>query len=82
VVRANLRSLVEVGLPPRAGWEARYWSPIIEDPRHLVTTNASHGDMNSTPPRLSYGLTRSIACNLTTNMDKSVGGVTYTLMLG
>jgi glycine cleavage system aminomethyltransferase T len=70
-------------IPPRAGWEARYWSPIV-GAEHLVTRErVAMYDMNSlTKVEVTGPGALDVLQRLTTgNMDKSVGSVTYTLML-
>jgi glycine cleavage system aminomethyltransferase T/glycine/D-amino acid oxidase-like deaminating enzyme len=70
-------------IPPRSGWEARYWSPIV-GAEHLVTRErVAMYDMNSlTKVEVMGPGALDLLQRLTTgNMDKSVGSVTYTLML-
>jgi glycine cleavage system aminomethyltransferase T len=70
-------------IPPRTGWEARFWSPIV-GAEHLVTRErVAMYDMNSlTKVDVTGPGALPVLQRLTTgNMDKSVGSITYTLML-
>lgn len=70
-------------IPPRGPWEGRYWSPIV-GAEHLATRErVGLYDMNSlTKVEVTGPGALAMLQELTTgNMDKSVGTVTYTLML-
>jgi glycine cleavage system aminomethyltransferase T/glycine/D-amino acid oxidase-like deaminating enzyme len=70
-------------IPPRTGWAARYWSPIV-GAEHLVTRErVALYDMTSLkkleisgPGALTY-----LQWLTTGNIDKPVGTITYTLLL-
>jgi dimethylglycine oxidase len=70
-------------ISPRAAWEGRYWSPIAAA-EHLATReHVGLYDMNSLSKVMISGPgALAMLQRLTTgNMDRSVGSVTYTLML-
>jgi len=70
-------------IPPREGWEARYWSPIV-GAEHLATRErVALYDMNSlSKVEVSGPGACAFLQELTTgDMDKRAGVVTYTLML-
>lgn len=77
-------SLVDgLRVPPRGAWEGRYWSPIV-GAEHLTTRErVGLYDMQSlTKVDIQGAGSLALLQHLTTaNMDKSVGSVTYTLML-
>jgi glycine cleavage system aminomethyltransferase T/glycine/D-amino acid oxidase-like deaminating enzyme len=80
---ANAPLAADLTVPPRAAWEGRYWSPIAAA-EHLATRErVGLYDMNSlTKVTISGPGALAMLQHLTTgNMDKSVGSVTYTLML-
>lgn len=81
--QANAHLVEGRPIAPRSGWEARYWSPIV-GAEHLVTRErVAMYDMNSlTKVDVMGPGALDLLQRLTTgNMDKSVGSVTYTLML-
>lgn len=70
-------------IPERDEWAGRYWSPIV-GAEHLVTRErVAMYDMNSlTKVEITGPGALPLLQHLTVgNMDKSVGSVTYTLML-
>ncbi|WP_433795261.1 GcvT family protein [Actinoplanes sp. CA-252034] len=71
-------------VPERDDWSARYWSPIAATEARITRERVAMFDM--TPlKRLEVSGPGALAFlqRLTTNnLDKSVGSVTYTLMLG
>ncbi|MBV9280969.1 MAG: FAD-dependent oxidoreductase [Chloroflexi bacterium] len=70
-------------IPPRSGWEARFWLPIA-GAEHLATRErVGMYDMNSlTKVEIAGRGALALLQKLTTgNMDRPVGSVTYTLML-
>ncbi|SDT46285.1 GcvT family protein [Actinoplanes derwentensis] len=80
-------SLLESGLlapPVRDEWSARYWSPIVAVEAAITRQRVAMYDM--TPlKRLELsgpGVLEFLQYLTTNNVDKSVGSVTYTLMLG
>ncbi|HEX2235309.1 MAG TPA: FAD-dependent oxidoreductase [Actinomycetota bacterium] len=80
---SNRGLLDDVAVPERSGWEARYWSPIV-GAEHLHTrTVVALYDM--TPlKRLEVsgpGAAELMQRLTTSNVDRAVGTVTYTLML-
>ena len=80
---ANAHLVADRPIPARSGWEARYWSPIV-GAEHLVTRErVAMYDMNSLTKAEVIGPgSLEVLQRLTTgNMDKSIGSVTYTLML-
>lgn len=80
---ANTQLVPGRPIPPRTGWEARFWAPTV-GAEHLVTRErVAMYDMNSlTKVDLMGPAALELLQRLTTgNMDKSVGSVTYTLML-
>jgi dimethylglycine oxidase len=80
---ANAPLVAERPIPPRTGWAGRYWSPIV-GAEHLVTRErvalydvTSLKKVEVTGP----GALAFLQTLTTGNMDKSIGSVTYTLML-
>lgn len=70
-------------IPDREPWSGRYWSPIV-GAEHLATRErVGMYDMNSlTKVEMTGPGSLALLQRLTTgNMDKSIGSVTYTLML-
>lgn len=71
------------GIPERDSWSARHWSPIsVAEAAHT----RSHVALYDMTPLTRYELSGPGALDLlqqltTNNLDKSVGSVTYTLML-
>jgi dimethylglycine oxidase len=80
---ANADLLAEFEVPPRSGWEARYWSPIVG--AEALATRARVGlfDMTSLKRATVTGPgALGFLQRLTTNeLDRPPGYVTYTLML-
>ncbi|CAN5581105.1 FAD-dependent oxidoreductase [soil metagenome] len=80
---ANRPLLTRRSIPERAGWSARFWSPIV-GAEHLQT-RATVGLFDMTPlKRLDVSGPGALALlqRLCTNqLDKPVGTVTYALML-
>ncbi len=80
---ANAHLVAGRPIPERTGWESRFWSPIV-GAEHLATRErVGLYDMNSLTKvevsgRGALGLLQHLTVG---NMDKSVGSVTYTLML-
>ncbi|MBB2946894.1 glycine cleavage system aminomethyltransferase T/glycine/D-amino acid oxidase-like deaminating enzyme [Actinoplanes lutulentus] len=76
-------SLSSVDLPPRDEWSARYWSPIAAAEAAVTRSRVAMYDM--TPLRRlevsGPGSLEFLQRLTTNNLDKSVGSVTYTLML-
>ncbi|AFM17838.1 glycine cleavage system T protein (aminomethyltransferase) [Mycolicibacterium chubuense NBB4] len=77
--------LIDDGLaiPARDDWSARFWSPISVAEARWTRKHVAMYDMT---PLTRYEVTGDGACNflqqMTTNdVDKSVGSVTYTLLL-
>ncbi|WP_433831669.1 GcvT family protein [Actinoplanes sp. CA-015351] len=70
-------------LPPRDEWSARYWSPIAAVEAAVTRSRVAMYDM--TPLRRlevsGPGSLEFLQRLTTNNLDKSVGSVTYTLML-
>ncbi|MCV7281020.1 FAD-dependent oxidoreductase [Mycolicibacterium flavescens] len=82
---AVAQQLFDYGLacPPRDEWSARYWSPISIAEAHLTRERVAMYDMT---PLTRYEVTGPDATAFlqamtTNNVDKSVGSVTYTLLL-
>ncbi|MET9201155.1 FAD-dependent oxidoreductase [Gordonia sp. NPDC003585] len=82
---ALLDSLIADGLeiPARDAWSARHWSPIAVAEAAWTRSHVAAYDMT---PLTRYELSGPGALDLlqrltTNNLDKSVGSVTYTLML-
>ncbi|MEU4158307.1 FAD-dependent oxidoreductase [Actinoplanes sp. NPDC026670] len=71
-------------VPERDDWSARYWSPIAATEARITRERVAMFDM--TPlKRLEVsgpGALEFLQYLTTNNLDKSVGSVTYTLMLG
>ncbi len=80
---ANEHLLEEYRVPPRDGWAARFWSPIVGAEHCATRERVALYDM--TPlPKLEVTGSGALAVlqTLTTNqLDRPVGSVTYTLML-
>ncbi|MDQ2737716.1 MAG: FAD-dependent oxidoreductase, partial [Actinomycetota bacterium] len=70
-------------IPARAGWEARFWSPIVGVEHRTTRQRVAMYDMNSlTKVEVTGPGAVTFLQRLTTgNMNRSVGSVTYTLML-
>jgi glycine cleavage system aminomethyltransferase T/glycine/D-amino acid oxidase-like deaminating enzyme len=71
-------------VPPRDDWSARYWSPIAATEARITRERVAMFDMTplkrlevSGPGALDF-----LQRLTTNNVNKSVGSVTYTLMLG
>ncbi|MCW2638350.1 MAG: hypothetical protein JWP76_656 [Dactylosporangium sp.] len=81
---ANLGLLDTVEVPDRDAWSARYWSPIAAAEAKVTRERVAMYDM--TPlKRLEVngpGALDFLQRLTTNNLAKSVGSVTYTLMLG
>ncbi|HWS33108.1 MAG TPA: FAD-dependent oxidoreductase [Actinoplanes sp.] len=81
---SSLPPVVVVDVPERDEWSARYWSPIAAVEAAATRQRVAMFDM--TPLKrleLSGSGALEFLQHLTTNnIDKSVGSVTYTLMLG
>jgi glycine cleavage system aminomethyltransferase T/glycine/D-amino acid oxidase-like deaminating enzyme len=81
---ANAGLLADVEVPDRDAWSARYWSPIAAAEAKVTRERVAMYDM--TPlKRLEVngpGALDFLQRLTTNNLAKSVGSVTYTLMLG
>jgi glycine cleavage system aminomethyltransferase T len=80
---ANAPLVADRPIPPRTGWAGRYWSPIV-GAEHLVTRErvALYDMTTLTKVEVTGPGALAFLQKLTTgNMDKSVGSITYTLML-
>jgi glycine cleavage system aminomethyltransferase T/glycine/D-amino acid oxidase-like deaminating enzyme len=70
-------------LPERDGWSDRFWSPVVGAEHLMTRERVGMYDMQSlTKVEVTGPGALALLQHLTTgNMDKSVGSVTYTLML-
>ncbi len=80
---ANTPIVAGLQVPERDAWSARYWSPVVAAEAHATRNGVGMYDM--TPLKHlevsgpgSLGLLQRLTTN---NLAKSVGSVTYTLML-
>ena len=80
---ANAPLVDALDVPERDAWSARYWSPIAAAEAHATRTGVAMYDM--TPLKhlevAGPGSLHLLQRLTTNNLDKSVGSVTYTLML-
>lgn len=80
---ANAGLLADVAVPARDDWAARFWSPIAVAEAQATRERVAMYDMT---PLTRYevagpGAAAFLQRMTTNNVDKSVGSVTYTLML-
>jgi len=80
---ANVELLAGREVPPIEGWAARYWSPIVAAEAQVTRETVAMYDMTALK-RLEVsgpGAVRFLQELVTGDVDKSVGSVTYCLML-